>query len=146
MCGESSRSTPSSKISGLPSEARISVARVITSGVRARASSPLKSTEIGIALARTFRRADGVAAGRRERDRVALGRHAQQPTADAHEVLGIGRALKPSPPSKALTKATLRHTAAEELDRRDGMAVMTSRCRTHRVQRARTIAGTSCNW
>jgi hypothetical protein len=47
----------------LPSEARISAARALTSGVRARASSPLKSTEIGIALARTVRRADGSSPG-----------------------------------------------------------------------------------
>src|ERR1019366_2283277 len=54
---------PSRRILGLPSEARISAARAVTSGVRDSSSRLGKSTEIGTALARTVRLVEGSSPG-----------------------------------------------------------------------------------
>src|SRR5664280_2433822 len=63
----------------------------------------------------------GVFARWRERNRVAFGRHAQQPSAGAQEVLGVGGALEAQEvrAQQTLDQRPAPRKLGEELDRRE---------------------------
>ena len=134
------------RIFGSPREARISAARAITSGVRDSASSALKSTEIGIALARTVRRARGSSPGGVKVTVSALvaipsSRRQARRKFSASAVRWKPRKSAPSRPS-----ISARRQGSWEKSSTGGNGMWLNHPIRTSGRSARTIAGTSCSW